>query len=150
MKQGISLFKLQETAITAMNKWAHQFVKDRSKHERDGAEAVKILLSARPPTVSDLKQALKWKMGNDAYRTEIETAKSEKKAVLLELWRRIETSPCQDVKKFDAIITSNPSFENTLQNISIPTKIYEQIPPIKELCVILKRIIGESKLKELI
>ena len=97
-----------------------------------------ILLSTRPPTVSDLKQALKWKMGNDAYRTEIETAKSEKKAVLLELWRRIETSPCQDVKKFDAIIISNPSCKNILQNIIILTKTYRQIPPIKELCVILK------------
>ena len=127
-KQYISLFKLQESAITAINNWAHQFVKDKSKHERDGVEAVEeIIKSARPPTVPDLKRALKWKVGNDAYRIEIEIemAKSDKKAVLLELWNRIETSPCPDVKKFDAILTSNPSCKNNLRNITILTKTYK-------------------------
>ena len=59
-KQYISLFKLQETVITVINNWTHQFVKHKSKHKRDGVEAVEeIIKSARPPTVSDLKQALK-------------------------------------------------------------------------------------------
>ena len=139
-KEDNSKYNVQQNAIKIVNKCVDKFVTDTKRFEDDGFSAVqRIRDSYYTLTVADLKLALKWKLGIETYKQEVEIAQSERKKVLETMWKRIETSPCPGPIVFDEdMMPTNPSFEASRNNLNTLINKYNFNPTPNEIRAILK------------